>query len=110
MSLAQDKPKVLEQDKPKVLSQDQAQASQAQSIVDERQYQKEVIQYGKDKAVYDKEKAAYDLQVKTIKDAESAEKKRVDDIAIASAKKASDRAAEIKNAFENWYPFMGTPS
>ena len=61
------------------LAQDQAQASQAQKVLDERQYQKDVIQYGKDKAVYDKEKAAYDLQIKKIKDAETAEKKRLDE-------------------------------
>ena len=78
------------------LSQDQAQASQAQNILDEQQYQKDLAQYDKDTIQYNKEKAAYDLQVKNIKDAESAEKKRIEDAKIAAEKKAADRAAEIK--------------
>ena len=93
---------------PAVLPQDQAQTSQAQSIVNEQQYQKEVIQYGKDKEVYDKEKAAYDLQVKNIKDAESAETKRIDDIRIAAEKEVEKRAAAFKD-IEDRYTAMKNP-
>ena len=93
------------------LAQDQPQASQAQNILDEQQYQKDLVQYEKDKKVYDKEKAAYDLQIKNIKDAESAEKKRLEDARKAAEKEAERRAAEIKavnekySAMKNPYPY-----
>jgi hypothetical protein len=79
-----------------VLAQDAAQASEAQAILDEQKYQKDLAQYNKDLEKYNKEKAIYDAEVKKIADAKAAEEKRIAEEKAAAEKKKSDRAAEYK--------------
>ena len=90
-----------------VLPQDQAQASQAEAILAERKYQKDLAQYEKDLAKYNKEKEAYDTEqrriesekaaeTKRIADAKAAEAKRIADAKAAAEKKVADRAAQFK--------------
>ena len=72
------------------LAQDQAQANQAQAVIDEQQYQKDLAQYNKDLEKYNKEKAIYDAEVKKIADAKAAEEKR-----IAEEKKAAQEKSAV---------------
>ena len=102
------------------LAQDQAQASQAQAVLDEqqyqkdlaqyqkdlaeydkqqaefeKQYQKELVQYNKDKAEYDKQKAEYDKQQKKIADAKLKEQARIAEEKRLEQEKADKRAAQF---------------
>ena len=83
-----------------VLSQDQSQASQAQVVVDERQYQKDLVQYQKDLAQYEKEQKRIDVENKKIAEAKAVEAKRkasIESARIAEEKrKAEAAAAEAK--------------
>jgi len=78
-----------------VLAQDQTQASQAQAVLDEQQYQKELAQYNKDKAEYDKKKAEYDAQQKKIEDAKAKEQARIAEEERLAKEKADKRAAQF---------------
>jgi len=94
------------------LAQDQTQANQAQSILDEQKYQRDLAQYEKDLIQWEKEKAAIEAENKKIiatetkkrADAKIAEDKRVADFNAAEDKRISDfnvsedkRISELKS-------------
>ena len=81
-----------------VLAQDQSQASQAQAVVDEQKYQKDLAQYEKDLIVWEKEKAAIEAEnKKTIAaetkrrtDEKAADDKRIADFNLSEDKRIAD--------------------
>jgi hypothetical protein len=91
-----------------VLAQDQAQASQAEAIIAEQEYQQELVQYEKDLAQYEKDLVKYEKEKKKLAESQAAEAKRVADIkstelkrkaAIESARIAEEkRVADIETA------------
>jgi len=78
-----------------VLEQDKPQASQAQAVLDEQQYQKDLAQYNQDLEKYNKEKEEYDKQQKKIADAKAAEEARIAEEKRKKKEKADKRAAEF---------------
>jgi len=78
-----------------VLEQDKPQASQAQTVLDEQQYQKDLAQYNQDLEKYNKEKEEYDKQQKKIADAKAAEQARIAEEKRKEKEKADKRAAEF---------------
>jgi len=85
-----------------VLEQDKPQASQAQAVLDEQQYQKDLAQYNQDLEKYNKEKEEYDKQQKKIADAKAAEEARIAEEKRKEKEKADKRAAQYK-AIEEKY-------
>jgi hypothetical protein len=87
-----------------VLAQDAAQASEAQAILDEQKYQKDLAQYNKDLEKYNKEKAIYDAEVKRIAEEKAAEEKR-----IAEEKKAAQEKSAVYESVpggESWGDYI----
>ena len=107
-----------------VLPQDQAQASQAEAILAERKYQKDLAQYEKDLEKYNTEQkkieaenkkiadakaveqirlqkaiAVEDKRIADLKVAEAAEAKRIADLKAAEAKRLDDEATVRHNAY-----------
>ncbi len=78
-----------------VLEQDKPQASQAQAVLDEQQYQKDLAQYNQDLEKYNKEKEEYDKQQKKIADAKAAEEARIAEEERKKKEKAHKRAAQF---------------
>ena len=78
-----------------VLEQDKAQASQAQVIIAEQQYQKDLAEYEKDLAEYEKQKAEYEKQQKKIADAMLKEQTRIAEEKRKEKEKADKRAAQF---------------
>ena len=78
-----------------VLEQDKPQASQAQAVLDEQQYQKDLAQYNQDLEKYNKEKEEYDKQQKKIADAQAAEQARIAEEKRLAKEKDDKRAAQF---------------